>query len=235
MLSCSVCVETSSAGCHLQGIFRGLKDASTPLYATIACSALNIALEPAFIFEPLKLGVRGSALATALAQSLPLIALFMVLQRKYGLHLTKLLTRGLDWHSLGAMFAPTGFLLLRTVSISAVFATATSLVARAGPLAAAAHQVCCFSGSFACRRRVLRYCKAQQISPHATAGFCNRHYMLTGAEPALLREVYAHPHWGFCILYVHFLLLPRLLCCCCWCCCRLPFRSGWPQVSWLTA
>eukprot|EP00775_Hariotina_reticulata_P009516 gene9516-9681_t len=39
------------------------------------------------------------------------------------------------------MFAPTGFLLLRTVSISAVFAVATSLVARAGPLAAAAHQV----------------------------------------------------------------------------------------------
>lgn len=116
---------------------------------------LNIALEPAFIFEPLKLGVRGSALATALAQSLPLVALFVVLQRKYGLNLRKLLTRGLDWPSLGAMFAPTGFLLLRTVSISAVFATATSLVARAGPLAAAAHQVrrsWCFTGSLICHR-----------------------------------------------------------------------------------
>ena len=125
----------------MQGVFRGLKDASTPFYATLACNVLNIALEPLFIFKPLHLGVRGSALATALAQTLPLIGLFAVLHSKYQLNIKRLLTRGLDWHSLGAMFAPTGFLLLRTISISAVFATATSLVARAGPLAAAAHQV----------------------------------------------------------------------------------------------
>jgi MATE family multidrug resistance protein len=120
----------------LQGVFRGLQDAKTPFYATLACNALNIALEPPFIFKPLNLGVRGSALATTLAQILPLAALLLVLQRRYNLSF-----KGLDMHQLGAMFAPTGFLLLRTISISAVFAAATSLVARAGPLAAAAHQV----------------------------------------------------------------------------------------------
>uniref|UniRef100_A0A383WIN5 Protein DETOXIFICATION n=1 Tax=Tetradesmus obliquus TaxID=3088 RepID=A0A383WIN5_TETOB len=120
----------------MQGVFRGLQDAKTPFYATLACNALNIALEPPFIFKPLNLGVRGSALATTLAQIVPLAALLLVLQRRYHLSF-----RGLDLHQLGAMFAPTGFLLLRTISISAVFAAATSLVARAGPLAAAAHQV----------------------------------------------------------------------------------------------
>jgi MATE family multidrug resistance protein len=120
----------------LQGVFRGLQDAKTPFYATLACNALNIALEPPFIFKPLNLGVQGSALATTLAQIVPLAALLLVLQRRYNLSF-----KGLDMAQLGAMFAPTGFLLLRTISISAVFAAATSLVARAGPLAAAAHQV----------------------------------------------------------------------------------------------
>lgn len=124
----------------VQGVFRGMKDAKTPFYATVICNVLNIALEPLFIW-PLGLGVRGSALATAIAQSLPVMGLFVVLQRCYNLKVTQLMTKGLDWKSLGSMFAPTGFLLLRTLSISAVFAAATSLVARAGPLAAAAHQV----------------------------------------------------------------------------------------------
>jgi Na+-driven multidrug efflux pump len=34
----------------------------------LLCNVLNIALEPIFIFKPLHLGVRGSALATAIAQ-----------------------------------------------------------------------------------------------------------------------------------------------------------------------
>eukprot|EP00775_Hariotina_reticulata_P009517 gene9517-9682_t len=55
-----------------QGVFRGLQDAKTPLYATLLCNALNIALEPIFIFKPLHLGVRGSALATAIAQGFPI-------------------------------------------------------------------------------------------------------------------------------------------------------------------
>jgi Na+-driven multidrug efflux pump len=43
---------------------------------------------------------------------------------------------------LAALLAPTGFLVLRTASITVVYAAATALAARAGPEAAAAHQVC---------------------------------------------------------------------------------------------
>jgi hypothetical protein len=37
---------------------------------------------------------------------------------------------------------PAGFLMMRTVAIHGTFAFATSLAARAGPTAAATHQVC---------------------------------------------------------------------------------------------
>jgi len=58
----------------VQGVFRGLADARTPLVATLACTALNLALEPLFIFK-LGLGVQGSAAATVLSQLLPVVAM----------------------------------------------------------------------------------------------------------------------------------------------------------------
>jgi Na+-driven multidrug efflux pump len=135
-----ICVSFLNHSCVtlLQGVFRGLKDAATPLWATLAVNAVNIALEPLFIFHPLHLGVAGSAAATVLAQAAPAAALAVVLVRRRLL----LAAARPEWGSLRAMAAPTGWLLLRTASISAVFAAATALVARAGPLAAAAHQVC---------------------------------------------------------------------------------------------
>jgi Na+-driven multidrug efflux pump len=82
-----------------------MHDATLPLYATIACSLLNIGLAPPLIFKPLYLGVRGSALATALAQTLPVGALFAALTRWYGL---KMGLRRINWRNLGMMFRPTG-------------------------------------------------------------------------------------------------------------------------------
>ena len=51
----------------VQGVFRGLGDTRTPLYATLACNLLNIILNPLLIFG-FKLGVAGSALGTLIAQ-----------------------------------------------------------------------------------------------------------------------------------------------------------------------
>lgn len=51
----------------LQGVFRGLGDTRTPLYATVACNLLNIILNPLLIFG-CKMGVAGSALGTLIAQ-----------------------------------------------------------------------------------------------------------------------------------------------------------------------
>lgn len=53
-----------------QGIFRGLGDTRTPLYATVACNLLNIILNPLLIFG-CKMGVAGSALGTLMAQVMP--------------------------------------------------------------------------------------------------------------------------------------------------------------------
>lgn len=122
----------------LQGIFRGLNDTQTPLVATVVSTILNIALEPVFIFV-LKLNVMGSAAATIIAELLPAMALLIYLHR---LHPLILNPRKLDLSALVAMFRPTGFLVLRTVAITAVYAVATSLASRAGPIPAATHQVC---------------------------------------------------------------------------------------------
>jgi Na+-driven multidrug efflux pump len=51
----------------LQGVFRGLQDARTPLAATVASSALNVVLAPLLIFVA-GWGVKGAAVATVIAQ-----------------------------------------------------------------------------------------------------------------------------------------------------------------------
>ncbi|KAB8112341.1 hypothetical protein EE612_050565, partial [Oryza sativa] len=46
----------------MQGVFRGLKDTKTPLYATVAGDATNIVLDPIFMFV-FQYGVSGAAIA----------------------------------------------------------------------------------------------------------------------------------------------------------------------------
>ncbi|GIL79303.1 hypothetical protein Vretimale_16462 [Volvox reticuliferus] len=53
----------------------------------------------------------------------------------------------LTWHwsqvsSMLPLFKPTGFLVLRSASVTVTYAVATSLVARGGPAVAASHQIC---------------------------------------------------------------------------------------------
>lgn len=70
------------------------------------------------------------------AQALPLAWLFVKLRARFELTL--------DRESLAAaarLLAPTGLLVLRTAAITGTYAAATALAARAGPAAAAAHQV----------------------------------------------------------------------------------------------
>ncbi|XP_062117659.1 protein DETOXIFICATION 42-like isoform X2 [Humulus lupulus] len=51
----------------MQGVFRGLKDTKTPLYATMIGDAANIILDPIFIFF-LKWGISGAAVAHVISQ-----------------------------------------------------------------------------------------------------------------------------------------------------------------------
>jgi hypothetical protein len=52
----------------VQGVYRGLGDTRTPLWGTLACNAINLALCPLFIFG-LGWGVGGAALATVVAEA----------------------------------------------------------------------------------------------------------------------------------------------------------------------
>ena len=52
----------------MQGVFRGVGDTKTPLLATVVSNALNVLLDPIFIFA-LRWGVVGAALATVTSQA----------------------------------------------------------------------------------------------------------------------------------------------------------------------
>ncbi|XP_062101065.1 protein DETOXIFICATION 43-like [Humulus lupulus] len=51
----------------MQGIFRGFKDTTTPLYVILLGYSLNVALDPLLIFV-CHLGIRGAAIAHVLSQ-----------------------------------------------------------------------------------------------------------------------------------------------------------------------
>jgi Na+-driven multidrug efflux pump len=50
-----------------QGVFRGFKDTTTPLFATVIGDVTNIILDPIFIFV-FRLGVTGAATAHVISQ-----------------------------------------------------------------------------------------------------------------------------------------------------------------------
>ncbi|GFR49095.1 hypothetical protein Agub_g10888, partial [Astrephomene gubernaculifera] len=147
----------------LQGVFRGLQDTRTPFQATLVSNAINIALAPLLVFG-MKLGAVGAAAATVAAQALPLGLMARELCRRLPLFgagtgvgaaaggaagavgkgaAVGSLAQG--WAALAdvlPLFKPTGFLVLRSASVTATYAVATTLVARAGPAVAASHQIC---------------------------------------------------------------------------------------------
>ena len=69
----------------VMAVLRGAGDSKTPLYFLVLSVALDIALNPLFIFGagPVPaLGITGSALATLIAQMVSLVALLVFLYRR---------------------------------------------------------------------------------------------------------------------------------------------------------
>ena len=66
----------------LAGILRSVGDSRTPLYFLIFSSLLNIALDYLFI-AGLKVGVRGAAIATVIAQAVSVVLSFVFILRRY--------------------------------------------------------------------------------------------------------------------------------------------------------
>jgi len=149
----------------LQGIFRGLGQTNVPFLATVYSNIIIITLDWLFIVK-LGWGVAGAALGVAAGQVVASVWLVWRLVEKELLFYhprvnnnntssSSRLAKGVEkmyasrspsvfqaaWRATLAAGRPTALLTIRTLSISGCFAFATALAARAGPEAAAAHQV----------------------------------------------------------------------------------------------
>ncbi|KAF7805405.1 protein DETOXIFICATION 42-like isoform X1 [Senna tora] len=120
----------------MQGVFRGLKDTKTPLYATVAGDITNIALDPLFMFV-FRLGVSGAAIAHVISQYLISIILLGKLIKQVDLIPPS------KKHLQFDRFLKNGFLLLmRVIAVTFCVTLSASLAARQGSTSMAAFQVC---------------------------------------------------------------------------------------------
>ncbi|GMN53605.1 hypothetical protein TIFTF001_022736 [Ficus carica] len=120
----------------MQGIFRGFKDTTTPLYVIVCGYALNVALDPLLIFV-LRMGIRGAAIAHVLSQYLMALVLFLILMRK-----VNLLPPSLKELQFGRFLKNGFFLLARVIAVTFCVTLAASLAARLGAIPMAAFQTC---------------------------------------------------------------------------------------------
>ncbi|KAA3465201.1 protein DETOXIFICATION 42-like [Gossypium australe] len=125
-----------------QGVFRGLKDTKTPLYAIIIGDSMNVILDPILMFV-LRLGVKGAGIAHVVSQYLIFLILLWRLAGKIELcppnfkelQFSRFLKSG-EWFTYGFQ------LLIKVISTTSCVTVAASLAARQGPNSMAAFQVC---------------------------------------------------------------------------------------------
>ncbi|PSS31549.1 Protein DETOXIFICATION 45 like [Actinidia chinensis var. chinensis] len=133
----------------LQGIFRGFKDTKTPVLCLGVGSFSAIFLFPMFIYY-FQLGATGAAISTVISQYIVTFLMIWHLNKRAVLLPPKLreLQFGGYVKSDRASFLHTlftslgGFLLGRTLAVLVTMTLGTSMAARQGPVAMAAHQIC---------------------------------------------------------------------------------------------
>ncbi|XP_042515541.1 protein DETOXIFICATION 42-like isoform X3 [Macadamia integrifolia] len=119
-----------------QGVFRGLKDTKTPLYATLAGDVINIILDPILIFV-FHWGVSGAAIAHVISQYLISLILLWRLIKK-----VDLVSPSLKDLKLGRLLKNGFLLLVRVIAVTFCVTLAASMAARLGSTPMAAFQVC---------------------------------------------------------------------------------------------
>ncbi|KAK7243553.1 hypothetical protein RIF29_38355 [Crotalaria pallida] len=120
----------------MQGIFRGFKDATTPLYVIVSGYALNVAMDPIFIFY-FKLGMEGAAISHVLAQYLMALVLLFILMKRM-----VLLPPGIKDLQIFRFLKNGGLVLARVVAVTFCVTLSASLASRLGPIKMAAFQTC---------------------------------------------------------------------------------------------
>ncbi|KAJ0233593.1 Protein DETOXIFICATION 45 [Hirschfeldia incana] len=120
----------------LQGIFRGFKDMKTPVYCLGIGNFLAVFLFPLFIYQ-FKMGVAGAAISSVISQYTVTILMITLLNKRVILMPPKMGSL-----KFGDYLKSGGFVLGRTLSVLVTMTVATSMAARQGAFAMAAHQIC---------------------------------------------------------------------------------------------
>ncbi|CAM0879645.1 unnamed protein product [Alopecurus aequalis] len=120
----------------VQGIFRGFKDTKTPVLYIGLGNLSAVVLLPLLIYG-FQLGITGAAISTVASQYIIAILLMWSLSKR-----TVLLPPRMDQLEFSGYLKSGGMLLGRTLSILLTMTIGTSMAARQGPTAMAAHQIC---------------------------------------------------------------------------------------------
>ncbi|KZV37885.1 MATE efflux family protein 3, chloroplastic [Dorcoceras hygrometricum] len=126
------------ASLALQGIFRGFKDTKTPVICLGKCfgNFTAVVLFPFFIYY-CQMGVYGAAISTVISQYLVAFSMIWNLNKR-----AVLLPPKLGELQFGDYLKSGGFLIGRTLAVLLTMTLGTSMAARQGPIAMAAHQIC---------------------------------------------------------------------------------------------
>lgn len=121
------------------GAFRGYQDTRTPLVVTLGLNAVNLVLDPLFIFG-LGWGLEGAAIATLIAQWLGALWFLDLLfrRRRAELGIVPRVPRLAD---LAPFLRIGGELAFRTLTLVGTMTLATAIATRTGTVQVAAHQV----------------------------------------------------------------------------------------------
>nr|XP_004290047.2 PREDICTED: MATE efflux family protein 3, chloroplastic isoform X2 [Fragaria vesca subsp. vesca] len=124
------------ASLALQGVFRGFKDTKTPVLCLGIGNLFAAFLLPTLIYY-FRLGVTGAAMSTVISQYTVTFLMIWFLNKK-----AVLLPPKMGSLQFGGYIKSGGFLLGRTLAVLTTMTLGTSMAARQGPVAMAAHQIC---------------------------------------------------------------------------------------------
>nr|XP_043609602.1 protein DETOXIFICATION 45, chloroplastic [Erigeron canadensis] len=120
----------------LQGVFRGFKDTKTPVLCLGIGNCSAIFWFPILMYY-FKLGVSGAAISSVISQYMVTFLMIWHLNKR-----AVLLPPRPGALQFGGYMKSGGFLLGRTLAVLTTTTLGTSMAARQGPIAMAAHQIC---------------------------------------------------------------------------------------------
>jgi putative MATE family efflux protein len=116
-----------------QGWLRGLQDTMTPLIVVVIGNVVSAAMSAGLVYG-VHMGIRGSAIANAAAQSGSAVVFALALRRRGA-------SWRPDWAVMRAELVTARDLSLRTIAFLVSFSTATAVAARMGGAVVSAHQI----------------------------------------------------------------------------------------------